>query len=296
MKNIVVSLFIILSIAACSSIDENAGFIAGEWDSLIDSELSQWDQYLSYQHQKGYNGSVPKNKEGVEIPPVGLNKDGYDVFTTMQDGDQTIIRVSGEYYGALITKAEYENYHLQLKYKWGELKWGIREDMLMDSGILYHSIGEPGAEYWRSWMISQEFQIMEGHTGDYWSQLISGVDIRAYKPEGNIVPLANAHQDYISIIQRGPYGGYCMRSNNYENAFDEWNTLDLYCFDGKSLHVVNGEVVMILQNSCYVDSNGDKQPLTKGKIQLQSEAGELFFKDIKIREVNSLSDAQKALF
>ncbi len=296
MKNIFGSLFIMLTTAACSSSPKEEGFVAGEWESLVDTELSHWDSYLSYQHQKGYKGGVPKDENGNDIPPIGMNNPDYDVFTTIQEGDETVIRVSGEYYGALITKSEYQNYHLQLKYKWGNLKWVVRKDMLMDSGILYHSIGESGVDYWRSWMLSQEFQLMEGHTGDFWSQITSSMDVRAYKPESRIVPLAHAAQDFITIGQGGGYGGYCMRSDNNENAIDEWNTLDLYCFEGKSLHVVNGEVVMILQNSRYVDKNGETKPLIKGKIQLQSEAAELFFKDIKIRELESLSNEQKALF
>ncbi len=47
-------------------------------------------------------------------------------------------------------------------------------------------------------------------------------------------------------------------------------------------HIVNGEMVMALSNSRYTQD--DKViPLTKGKILLQSEAGEVFFKDIKNR-------------
>ncbi|NET36239.1 MAG: DUF1080 domain-containing protein [Cyanothece sp. SIO1E1] len=267
-----------------------------EWEALIDSTLSKWDTYLSYQHQEGYDGTPPKDEEGEIIEPIGLNNKSYEVFTTFQEQNNTIIRNSGEYYGCLISKAEYENYHFQLKYKWGTKKWAYRKNLLKDSGILYHSVGPMAVEYWRSWMLSQEFQIMEGHTGDFWSQANSAMDIRAYKPESNLDPLADEAQDYIPITMFGPYGNYCLRSGNYEKPHDEWNTLDLICYEGKSLHIVNGEVVMILQNSRYVDENGKEVPLTKGKIQLQSEAAELFFKDIRIRKIESLSPKQQSLF
>ncbi|TNJ47186.1 DUF1080 domain-containing protein [Tamlana fucoidanivorans] len=269
---------------------------AGTWVNLIDKDLSKWDTYLSYQIQPGYDGTQPKNEQGELVRPIGLNKPGYDVFTTIQEGDGTIIRNTGEYYGCLVTKEEFKNYHFQLKYKWGNKTWAYRKDLLKDSGILYHSIGPMAAEFWRSWMLSQEFQIMEGHTGDFWSQANSAIDIRAYKPESNLNPLAHESQDYLPITMHGPYGNYCLRSGNYEKPHDEWNTLDLYCFEGKSLHVVNGEVVMILKNSRYIDENGNSVPLIKGKIQLQSEAAEIFFKDIRIREIDSLTPEQKALF
>lgn len=267
-----------------------------KWDELIDSDLSNWDVYLSYQHQPGYDGTQPKDENGALIPPIGLNKPGYNVFSAITENDEIVIKNTGEYYGCLITKKEYDNYHFQLKYKWGDKTWAYRKNLLKDSGILYHSVGPMGVEYWRSWMLSQEFQIMEGHTGDFWSQANSAIDIRAYKPESVLDPLAHESQDFIPIGMNSQYKNYCLRSGNYEKPHDEWNTLDLYCFKGKSLHVVNGEVVMILQDSRYIDENGNKFPLTKGKIQLQSEAAEIFFKDIKIRKINAFTEEQNALF
>jgi hypothetical protein len=44
---------------------------------------------------------------------------------------------------------------------------------------------------------------------------------------------------------------------------------------------------MILQNSRII-RNGQAEPLTKGKIQLQSEAAEVFFKDITISSLSEL--------
>ena len=48
------------------------------------------------------------------------------------------------------------------------------------------------------------------------------------------------------------------------------------------MHIVNGKVVMALKNSRYQD--GDKTvPMTGGKLQIQSEAAEVFYRDIEIR-------------
>ncbi|WP_109434528.1 DUF1080 domain-containing protein [Aquimarina sp. AU119] len=267
-----------------------------QWKYLIDEELSNWDTYLSFKHQKGYDGSAPKNEDGTLIDPIGMNKSEYKVFTTVKEGEDEIIKVSGEYYGCLISKEEYKDYHLQLKFKWGDKKWTPRESLLKDSGILYHSIGPVGAEHWRTWMLSQEFQIMQGHTGDYWNQATSAIDIRAYTPEYIMNPMANEHQDYLHIGEGGPYKNYCLRSNDYEKLHGEWNTLDLICYKDKSLHIVNGNVVMILKNSRYLNSQGEMVPLTAGKIQLQSEAAEIHFKDIRIRGLDSLSSNYKTYF
>lgn len=259
------------------------------WVSLLDTELSQWDTYLSYRHQVDYNGSQPKDAEGNEIEPIGLNPTGYEVFEVVEENEEPVLRVSGEIYGCLISKKEYENYHLRLKVKWGDRKWIPREEKLKDTGILYHSIGPVGVEYWRSWMLSQEFQIMEGHMGDYWSQANSAIDIRAFVPEGVMNPVADPRPDFIGLGAGQEAGGYCMRSENAEKPNGEWNTLELISYDGKNLHIVNGKVVMVLKNSRYVE-NGKSAPMTRGKIQIQSEAAEVFFKDIAIRALDEMPE------
>lgn len=257
----------------------------GSWTNLIDKDLSQWDRYLSYQHKDGYNGDQPVDEEGKPIPPIGLNRDDEGVFTVVEEDNELLLRISGEIYGCVFTKQEYENYHLQMKVKWGDKKWTPRKDMLRDTGILYHGIGEPGVEHWRSWMLSHEFQIMEGRVGDYWGQLTAAMDIRAYPPEYIMNPIACETQPFIALGEA--IEGYCLRSENFESPAGEWTKIDLFCFEGKSVHMVNDHVVMVLKNSRYKDGD-EMRPLTKGKIQLQSEAAEVFFKEIRIKAIESL--------
>lgn len=258
-----------------------------DWISLLDEDLSQWENYLSYRYPEGYNGEIPKDGEGKDIKPIGLNKDEFGVFSMTEDQGQPVLRISGEIYGCVATKSEFENYHLKLQVKWGELLWHPRKKLLKDSGILYHSIGPHGAESWRSWMLSQEFQVMQGHMGDFWSQANSAIDIRAYLPEYIMNPVADQSQPFLALGRGEEIPGYCMRSANFEKSHGEWNELELICFENKSLHIVNGEVVMILKNSRYVEE-GQKVPMNKGKIQLQSEAAEVFYKNIKIKKLDAL--------
>ncbi len=295
-RKIIILIFAITLNLSCSDQPKQIQSDDSEWSNLIDKDLSKWDTYLSFKHQVGYDGNPPTDESGKEIEPIGLNKPGFNVFSTIEENNDLIIKVSGEYYGCLASKNEYENYHLQLQYKWGDKKWIPRLDRLKDSGILYHSNGPFGAEHWRSWMMSQEFQIMEAHSGDFWSQATSAIDIRAYASESGLNPMAHESQDFLSFGEKGEAGKYCLRSNNYEHKPDEWNTLELICFNGKSLHIVNGEVVMVLKNSRYINENGEAVPMTKGKIQLQSEAAELFFKGIKIKPIEKLSNEHQNYF
>lgn len=272
------------------------------WQPMLDANLSQWDTYLSYRHKLGYNGSIPKNEQGHEVAPIGLLNTPQDhgVYTLIQDefnqSKNPVLKVSGEIYGGLTSKKIYRNYHFKLKFKWGNKVFSPRESLLKDSGILYHAIGEHGKEYWRSWMISQEFQIMRGHIGDYWNQGNSAIDIRAFIPEHIMNPVADESQDFQSVGAKQKISGFVLRKENHENPEGQWNELELICFEGKSLHIVNGEVVMVLQNSRTVNENSTATPLLEGKIQIQSEAAELYYKDIYIREIARLPKQYLSLY
>jgi len=259
------------------------------WTPLLDKNLSRWDTYLSYSFKNDYKGDVPVDENGLAMDPIGYNKNVNDVFTVIDSGGTLILKISGEIYGCVFTRQEFENYHLKLKVKWGAKKWEPRLQKFKDSGILYNSRGECGLDYWRSWMLGQEFQVMEGHMGDYWSISTSGIDIRAFKPEGNMNAIASYRQPFLSFGKDADFSGYCLRSADYESPADELTELELISFGDKSLHIVNGHVVMILKNSHYM-KDGQPVPLIKGKIQIQSEAAEVFYKDIMIRNISALPE------
>jgi hypothetical protein len=286
MKKLVFAIMLLVLSTSFTTLDE--------WTPLLDRDLTQWETYLSFRHSSEYNGDAPKDSRGELIKPIGYNADVTHVFSTVEEQGEVLLKVSGEIYGCIYTKNEYDNFHLRLKVKWGTTKFQPRQAKLRDSGILYYSIGESGVDYWRAWMLSQEFQIMEGHMGDYWNIANSAIDIRAYPSEGKMNNIASVSQSFLPFGAGSP-DGFCMRSENHESRQGEWNTLDLICFDGKSIHIVNGEVVMVLQNSRYVE-NGKSIPLKKGRIQLQSEAAEVFYKDIQIINLTTLPSQYASLF
>ena len=289
MKYLLLLITLLLSVFFLSSMQK-----PDEWVSLLDKDLSKWENYLSYRFKDNYNGKIPKDEHGNAMQPIGYNKDKTGVFSVLNEPGGPVLRVSGEIYGCLFTRNTYEDYHLKLQVKWGKQKYEPRITKLKDSGILYHSVGEAGVEYWRSWMLSQEFQIMEGHMGDFWCQANSAIDIRSIPSEGIMNRIADEKQPYGTFKTGGDY--YCMRSGNYESPANEWTTLELICYKGKSLHIVNGHVVMVLKNSRYIQSDGKEMPLTSGKIQLQSESAEVFYRNIQIKPLTAMPKAYERLF
>jgi hypothetical protein len=257
------------------------------WTRLLDKSLSQWRTYESYRHQPGYKGQVPTNAQGQLVPPIGYDKDAAHVFTVEMQQGEPVLRISGEVYGCVFTKQDYANYHLKLQVKWGAKKWPPRLDEPRDSGILYNSQGEAGVDYWHSWMLAQEFQVSEQQRGnamgDYWCIAGSVADIRAVRQRDTLQFSPTAAP--VSMGNGGPY--WCQATGSQETPNNGWNELELIQVNGQSIHLVNGKVVLALTNSGYM-AKGQRQPLTHGKIQLQSEAAEVFYKNIMIRRLAAM--------
>jgi hypothetical protein len=248
-----------------------------------------WRQLFNGKDLTGWNTYIGPDLDDTGKPitdkPLGLNNDPRHVFTIVKDGDENVIRISGENWGAISTKEEYENYHLQVQFKWGNLSWGQKKGKKKDSGLLYHSVGKYGADY-GAWMRSQEFQVEEGNTGDYWGCAGGEADMPAVK-KSETDYVYDPKGTFMTFSQGSKQGRHCIKDADAENPSGQWNTMDLYCHGDTSIHVVNGKVMMVLYHNRQMD-NGQESPLTKGKIQLQSEGAELFYKGIKIQPIDHL--------
>ena len=229
---------------------------------------------------------LARDEEGNYLEPIGLNKDPLQIFTVVSEEEEPAIRISGEVFSILVTEQEFENYHLKLQFKWGSAKYPPRKTEKRDSGILYHSVGSEGA--WGGvWMRSLECQVQEGDCGDYISVDTVLVDIEARLDEENNLYL---HTPGSETMTFSPERSYCHKSVDYENPNGEWNTMEIYTVGGKSVHVVNGQVNMRISNSRQLIA-GQEQPLTKGKIQLQSEGAEIFYRNIEILNIDEIPAA-----
>jgi len=249
------------------------------WKPLLDAKLSQFDVYLSYRGDQIM--SVLQGKAPADLKPVGLNPPRQNVFTMIEQGGKPVLHISGEFYGCATTKQEFSNYHFRASFKWGEKKWEPRLTELKDSGILYHSRGAFGVDYWKSWALSQEFQVIEHGLGEYWTQATSGFDIRADpKAQGAEAPRWNPKAPWMAF---GSPNNHALAGSD-EDRPGQWNTIELVCFQDRCVHIANGKVVMALKNARYKD--GDRiVPMTGGKLQIQSESAEVFYRDIEIRSI-----------
>jgi hypothetical protein len=239
-------------------------------------DLAGWDVYIGRPYD-----TVSRRFAGT---PMGLNSDPLKVFSVVNEDGKPAMRVSGERFGGISTLNEYKNYHLRLEFKWGKLKWHPKRNDKRDSGLLYHAVGDHGADG-GFWMRSQEFQIQEGDCGDYWGVAGGIADVPAVKVGQKFV--YSPGSPLLLFSEKGPNGRNCTKNPDGENPTGQWNIIDLYCFGDTSVHVVNGEVTMILFNLRQWDGSSETA-LTKGKIQLQSEGAELFYRNLQIEGITSI--------
>jgi len=262
-----------------------------EWVSIWNAkDLTGWNTYFN----SPFSG-FDKTQKGY----LGANNPKQDVIKVVQFDDGNAIRISGTAFGMMSTEQDYGNYHLKLKVKWGKDKHVPKENEVRDSGLLYHGFGEPGSAY--AWMNSHEMQIQEENMGDYIaigdiemdvpSKPMDGIfyqydensafriyyGTKLFKDERLIEPVDNFNDSYAKM--------YVAKDADKENKYGEWNDIDLICYGDSSIHMVNGTVVMRLFNS---KKTSDKSPLKAGKIGLQSEGAEVYYKDIRIKQINKM--------
>jgi hypothetical protein len=261
-------------IAALLAVVPSPAADTDDWKPLFNGkDLSGWDTWLG----KPYKGTEP----------IGLNNDPNKVYTVVDVDGKPAIRISGETFGALTSKDEFENYHLKLEFKWGEKKWPPREKDVRDSGLLYHCVGKHGAQG-TYWMQSLECQIQEHDCGDYWSVAGAIVDVEGEQKDGkgSVIYKKGGKNFSVPSKETGPR---IIKDADYEHKTGEWNTIELLTVGGTSVHLVNGKPNMVMTNSRRKE--GDKEvPLTKGKIQLQSEGAEVFYRNIQVKPLKKIPD------
>ena len=209
----------------------------------------------------------------------GKDSDPKKVFT-VEDG---AIHVSGEVFGYLGTEKDYEHYHLTVEFKWGPKTYEPRKDQARDSGVLLHTTGPD-----RVWPQCIECQMIEGGTGDIIlvgggkdkpTKLTATVEQRDkqfyYTPEAPTREFAGGRINWFGRDPKWKDEKGYRGPKDVERPVGQWNVLECTC-DGSSVaYKLNGIAV----------NAGTNANLTKGRILLQSEGAEVFFRKVELRQL-----------
>jgi hypothetical protein len=256
----------------------------GESIALFDGKsLDGWQPWL------GYADPAITYRGDPAATPIGTSRNtGGDFAVRTIDGEPAIW-VKGETWGSLVHRADLRDYHLRLEFKWGPKRWAPRATLPPNNGLLYHTHGRPG-EVFGTWQPSVEFEIMQGSTG---MLVMVGKALRArtnvafddslvaphlrFRTDGRVVDMINGTPTWnveAAVDAEKPAGA--------------WNVLDLYVLGDRAVHVVNGVPVAEARDLAVIGPNGKRAPLTHGRIQLQSEGAETWFRRINVEPIKSL--------
>ena len=240
-------------------------------------------------------------KEGALKLFDGKTLEGFYTFlkdTRYEDPRQVfrvtdgMLHITGDGLGSLTTKNEYRDYHLVLEFKWGTRTWGDRKMRTKDSGLLIHSIGPDGG-YGGTWMPSIEVQIIEGGMGDF--ILVAGNSENGQPVpvsltcevdrdrDGEVIWKKGGKKEVFDLNNRKRINWYgrdpdwedklgFRGKQDVESPDGQWNRFDVICDGGHIQVYVNGTLV----NEAF-----DSYPKA-GRIQLQTELAEIFFRRFEL--------------
>lgn len=200
-----------------------------------------------------------KSLEGwhVDVPEMDNNPDAINPFI-IRDGKLVSL---GAPAGHLITDAEYENYRLQVEYRFAA-KPG-------NCGVLVHA-STPRALY-KMFPKSLEVQMMHENAGDFWCIM---EDITVPDMEKRRGP----KEDWG--ITEGKKRRIPNLTEKSEKKVGEWNKMIVECLDREIKVWVNGDLV----------NYGFDCTTNKGQIAVQAEGSEVEFRKIELTPISTLSD------
>jgi len=224
-------------------------------------------------------------------------EDPLRVFTVVDQVDGApAIRISGEKWGGIITRESFRDYRLVVEFRWGLLTWGQRKNAARDSGVLVHGQGADGStgrDFNGPWMRSIEAQVIEGGVGDI--ILVAGFEADGTRVTPHISARAGRDRDGETVFDPNGearefesgrlnwYGrdvdwqdklGFRGR-DDVESPYGGWTRLEVIAQGDRITNIVNGKVV----------AEGFRSSLTEGKILIQSEGAEIFFRRIDLEPV-----------
>lgn len=186
----------------------------------------------------------------------GKDLTGWSVFITPADKNKTkpeevwsvdngVLVCKGKPAGYVITDKEYENYVLELEWKW--------PDKAGNSGVLCHASGDN-----KIWPKSWEAQLFSGAAGDIWL-----IDFK--------MDVDKDRQD-----KKTARHFFRMKTEKaVEHKVGEWNKYKITCKGDTVKLEINGQLV----------NEGKNAERSKGKIVLQSEGAPIHFRNITLTPI-----------
>ncbi len=198
----------------------------------------------------GWHADIPKADEKEDIEPSFI----------VRDGNLVSLGTPG---GHLITNEEFENYRLEVEYRFSA-KPG-------NCGVLVHS-STPRALF-KMFPASIEVQLQHQNAGDFWciKENIVVPEMEERRPRKNSEQKYGGSQGDARRIQK--------LEESAEKEAGEWNTMIIECLAAEVKVWVNGQLM----------NHGSEATATKGQIALQAEGSEVEFRKLALTPISALT-------
>ncbi len=232
-------------------------------------DLDGWYTFL----QKHGKDADPDHVITIEDGAIHLYKD-------TPEGSNVVM-------GYIATEKEFGDYHLRFQYRWGSKKFAPRMALKRDAGFYYHIQGAD-----RVWPRALQYQIQQTDVGDLitldflladsWAEP-STVDSIQTKDVG--CPRFQDPAQGGAPLVLGTKGVAYQSHLAGDHERDGWNTAEVIAKGDSVTHVLNGTVVNRAEHVRLADPSqpGPPRPITRGRVALEIEAAELWFRDVEIR-------------
>ena len=267
-----------------------AAWIAFTAVCVLDARCGEWKPLFNGKDLDGWYKVIGKGKSDDTNQLIQVHDGMVHMYRKELEG-------SPQPSGYIVTSNEFSAYHLRLEYKWGEKRFAPRAKTRRDAGILYHVVGNDGV-----WPRSVECQIQENDVGDIFT-VRTRLTTDADPATTNVISEVRTNETgvvktnevlrpvWLSIEKGGvPYvqgvaGDIRRVVRNPMNEHDGWNTVEVIVRGDEATYIVNGRTN---NHATKIEQmvDGKWVPLSKGKIALQLEFAEVFYRNVAIRDLD----------
>jgi hypothetical protein len=247
--------------------------------ALPPSGVDGWVSLLNGHDLSGWYTMLQKSGRGVaeKRGMVAMEEGMLHLMGNPEDGEPAEP-------GYLATNQEFENVHIRVEYKWGMKRFAPRSYAKRDNGLLYGLVGPD-----KVWPTCVECQIEEGDVGDYF--FVGTRGIQDEHPNGFFGETMGPNgwpgpPKAPAAGQTDLYSTRKIKDGNFE-VLDGWNTVEVIWQGDRSAHIVNGRAVNAASKIEQPDpvNAGQFLPLRRGKIAIELEFAEIWFRRIEVRSL-----------